>query len=173
VRKSSFECLDSLLLADAASPLEEADFDDQLWLFLCQRITTPADCATWPEPVGTYFASRLLEWDVANGGFAQAAFNIPEWFDAAAMAYDRLGLPDAAALIRRAIPIVEGERTQRRALKRARATIAKVFQSFRESSLAELDWELDAVGWWATAARVAYARRHRTAFLAIDRPAAV
>jgi hypothetical protein len=42
--------------------------DDQLWVLLTDRIDTPAQAASLPEPVWVYLASRWLEWEVGNGG---------------------------------------------------------------------------------------------------------
>ena len=98
--------------------------DDQLWLLLTARIETPEDAATRPEPVWVYVASRWLEWVVGNGGFPQAAYNIPEWFELGELAYRKLGL-DAAAepIARREAPTVAASRHAvhgRRAFSRQR-----------------------------------------------------
>jgi hypothetical protein len=139
-------------------------FDDQLWVLLTARVDTPAQAASLPEPVWVYLASRWLEWEVGNGGFPQAAYNIPEWFELAELGYRKLGLDAAAALIGRARRMVTaGE---------SRGFIARyigvLFAQFRESKLAQLDAELDSVGWWADDVRLAYVRKNRGAFRSLD-----
>jgi len=138
-------------------------FDDQLWGLLTARIDSPAMAASLPEPVWVYLASRWLEWEVGNGGFPQAAENIPDWFELGEFAYRKLGLDAAGALIGRARKLIEmghGDGVDARA-------ISERFAQFRESKLAELHAELDSVGWWADDARLAYVRSNRAVFRAI------
>jgi hypothetical protein len=139
-------------------------FDDQLWLLLTARVDKPDDAASLPEPVWVYLASRWLEWEVGNGGFPQAAYNIPAWFELGELAYRKLGLEAAAALVARARKMV--------AMGESRGFIARgigeLFSRFRESKLAELDAELDSVGWWADEVRLAYVRNNRAAFRSVD-----
>ena len=49
-----------------------------------------------------YFATRLVEWDVCNGGFAQAAMNYLGVFEHAAAGFELLGKPAIVVLIREA-----------------------------------------------------------------------
>jgi len=135
-------------------------FDDQLWLLLTDRVETPEQAAALPEPVWVYLASRWLEWEVGNGGFAQAAYNIPDWFSLAERAYRTLELDAAADLIARASKLIaKGDSRGFVARK-----LGELFEQFTESKLAKLDAELDAAGWWADDVRVAYVRRKRAAF---------
>ena len=112
-----------------------------------------------------YYASRYMAWEVGNGGFAQAAYNIPEWFDLAALGYERLGLQRAAALIREAIAILEHEENRSKTF--TATEIGELFQQFADSKLAKLDDRLDEVGWWATEQRLDYVRANRDAFRSI------
>jgi hypothetical protein len=95
---------------------------------------------------------------------ATAAYNIPDWFELGELAYGKLGLDAAAALIGRArTMLTTGEKNGFVAAK-----IGELFVQFRESRLGELDAELDAVGWWADDVRLAYVRGNRAAFRAFD-----
>ena len=73
--------LREVLEQDEISPLDDDELEDAMWLVLCERISTPKDIEQFQRPVAVYFASRLLQFEVGNGGFAQAAFNVPEWFE--------------------------------------------------------------------------------------------
>lgn len=157
-----FSSIADLMEADEKGELGDDDFDDELWLLLLQHIDMPSDLAKFDQVVSVYFASRYMEWEVGNGGFAQAAYNIPEWFDPAASAYRQLGLETAAMLIQEAASIMrKGEARGRKFNARA---IGKLFQQFRESKLAKLDNRLDDVGWWADEQRLRYVRKNRAAF---------
>lgn len=158
----------SLFAAWDAGEVSQSRFGDDLWLALTHITPTVGDLPKVAEPVRHWYASRYMEFDVGNGGFAQAAYNIPEWFGAAAEGYRALGLEDCAALIDEAALIVEEER------KRFTASdIGELFDQFSESRLDELDRRdgpdtLDKIGWWAADRRMAYTLANREAFLALD-----
>ena len=144
---------------------EGADgFDDQLWLLLTARVDTPDHAASLPEPVWVYLASRLLEWEVGNGGFPQAAYNTPDWFALGELAYRKLGLDAAADLIVRARKMISSGESRGFVARH----IGDLFAQFRESKLAKLDAELESVGWWADDLRLAYVRKNRAVFRSID-----
>lgn len=154
----------ALLDADERGEISDDTFDDELWSFLVERIEVPEDAVRFSEPVLVYFASRYMEWEVGNGGFAQAAYNIPEWFEPAAWAYDRLGLPEASALIWKAIPML---RKENRFTTFTATYIGGLFKQFSESKLAMLDDRLDDVGWWAEGERLRFVRGNRNAFRSV------
>jgi hypothetical protein len=160
-----FRTVAELMDHDAASPMPTDDFDDALWLLTTERIQSLADLDDVPHEVAVYYASRLLQWDVENGGFAQAAFNIPEWFEAAAIGYAALGKPKAVRLISDALKMLKSEQ---RALKRKglrdKPTLEGVFGHFKESQMAALDDRIPEDEWSIDRDRVAYVRRHRDAF---------
>src|SRR5690349_14134482 len=108
--KRLFTTVDALLDQDEKTPLEWSKFDDELWLLVSDRIVDPLELENYPHAVGVYLASRWLEWEVGNGGFAQAAYNIPQWFEMAAIGYAALGKLKAAALINEAIQMLSDER---------------------------------------------------------------
>ena len=161
---SRFAGLADLMDADESGALEDIDFDTELWKLLCERVEDLHSLEEWPTEVTVYYTSRLIEWEVGNGGFAQAAYNLPDWLAIAAEGYEALQLPAAAERIRVAQELALGDREKFSFLKRRRATIGKIFQAFEESRLKELDQGLDELGWWANDVRLAYVRRNRDAF---------
>jgi len=126
--KRLFTNIDALLDQDEASPLERGTFDDALWVLLSGRITDPSQLDSYPHPVGVYLASRWLQWEVGNGGFAQAAYNIPEWFEMAAIGYAALGKPKAVALIKEALRMLSSERDTRRSARSSAISVKATWQ---------------------------------------------
>ena len=98
--------ISELMQLDESGAVGDRAFDDQLWLILFDLVCSPDELIKLPEPVWVYLASRLIEWEVGNGGFPQAAFNIPEWFPLAKAAYRKLGLERAGDLIQRAEELI-------------------------------------------------------------------
>jgi hypothetical protein len=141
--ESSYTTVHALLAPDAKAPLSADDFDTELWLLLTHRIHSPNDLKKLPDAVGIYFASRYVQWEVGNGGFAQAAENIPEWFESAAAGYLALGKPKSAALIRKAIPVLG---------------------SGDDEALEALDSEIPPDEWEIDGERVEFVRSHRQEF---------
>jgi Domain of unknown function (DUF4375) len=148
--KSRFSSVAELLQTDAAETLDDGEFDDQLWLLLTSRIESPADLRGLPAEVGVYYASRLLQWEVDNGGFAQAAGNIPEWFSLAEAGYLALGKSKAAVLIRKARGFLSEDDDE---------------LSMREDMFEQLDAELSKLEWEIDVDRVRYVRQHRSVFV--------
>jgi len=148
--------------------MEWSKFDDELWMHLSDRFSNPSELEDYPHPVGVYLASRWLEWEVGNGGFAQAAYNIPEWFELAAIGYAALGKPKAVALIRESLQILQREREmlQKKGLLE-QTTIGEVFRHFSESEMAALDSGIPEDEWWIDEERVEYVRKNRDAFRGI------
>src|SRR5262245_16504240 len=107
--KSKYASIAALMQADERGELEDTVFDDELWTFVANKVGGPEDRERFADPVIVYFASRYLEWEVGNGGFAQAAYNIPEWFPLAAWSYDALGLEKAGDVIREASALLPKE----------------------------------------------------------------
>lgn len=154
--------LRELLEEDAATPLDDDDFDHAVFCELLDRISTPKDVEQFLPPVGFYFASRLLENDVCNGGFAQAAFNIPHWFELAAAGYDALGKPESAKIIREVRDLLARNEEAVRQLRTGETEwedyfVDHVFQIYDRLVFAGGDWEVDAE-------RIAYLRANREAF---------
>lgn len=154
----TFLSIGDLVDADERGELDDSTFDDELWSFLIECISSPKDANRFPRPVLLYFASRYLQWEVGNGGFAQAAYNIPEWFELAAAGYDELGLHSFASLIREAMVLLPNENTD---TAFAAKEIDELFEQFSDSKLALLDDRFDGTGWEADARRVRYVRENR------------
>lgn len=153
-----------LINEDADGVLED-DFDSELWFLLIEKIDTVSDLRKFPHQVQVYYASRLMEWEVANGGFAQAAMNIPEWFSPAASAYRELGKQDCADLI------LEAQSAARKdwiKIILSKFSIETAFSYFSEKKFSGLEEKLDEVGWWSDWDRVDYVRRHRDVFSTLD-----
>lgn len=163
-----FSSVAALIAHDEASPMERGEFDDALWLLLYGRIATPEDLEAFQRPVAAYFASRYLQWEVGNGGFAQAAYNIPEWFESAALGYAAIGKRGAAQLIREAQVMLAEERNdlQDKGLLHG-AAVGDVFAHFSSSGMAALDARIPDDEWWIDDERVDYVRINREAFRAI------
>jgi hypothetical protein len=162
------DSISELIDLDEAGQLRDVEpyFDDELWRLLTSRIDTPEQASTLPEPVWVYLASRWLEWEVGNGGFAQAAYNIPDWLPLGESAYRKLGLDRAALLIARARELLdEGER---RGDAFDAASIHELFEQFAKSRLSELDRQLDDANFWAEEVRLSYVRSNREAFRRAD-----
>ncbi len=154
--------LHEVLDQDEVSPINDDDFDYAVYVALLDRIPTPKAAEQFPAPVGFYLASRLLQWDVCNGGFAQAAFNIPEWFELAAAGYEALGKHAMAKIIlevRELLPANEAAVQQLRddETKWEEYFGDHMFQIYDALVFNSDDWEIDAE-------RVAYLRANRAAF---------
>ena len=149
--------------------ISEDTLDTALWLLTCRAVSDDEGADRLPDPVTHYYASRLMEWEVGNGGFAQAAYNIPEWFEAAALGYEAIGHAPAAQRIREAALMARKDRTVFGRLRRMGADIGSIFAAFKASSLDGLASDLDDIGWWATSDRLKHALSHRDAFLLLDR----
>ena len=160
--RQRFASIAALIDADENGQLDDSTFDDELWSLLVERISTPQEATLFARPVQLYYASRFLQWEVGNGGFAQAAYNIPEWFDLAAAGYDELGLGSFAALIREATSLVPTEVASFDATQ-----IGELFAQFAESGLASLDRRLGEIVWEADVRRIQYVRENRVAFRAV------
>jgi hypothetical protein len=154
--------LQEILDQDAATRLDDDDFDHEVFCALFDRISSPRDVAQFSSPVGFYFASRLVQNDVCNGGFAQAAFNMPEWFELAAAGYRALGKHKSARSIEEVKDLLGGNEE---AVRQLRADETKweeyfgdhVFQVYDQLVFDSDDWEVDPE-------RIAYLRANRDAF---------
>lgn len=122
--------------ADGSLPV--AEFDDALWTFLCDRVNDREPTfGLLPITVQYYFASRYVEWEVGNGGFAQAAFNIPHLFELARLGYLALDLGAAASLIAEAQSLIAQGHAQ--FSDPEEAEIGELFEEFAESALSKLN----------------------------------
>src|SRR5688572_30630110 len=141
------ESIQAVLDRDTRSEFADwSDFDSALWAAVCELVDDPHDIARFPEQFQFYYATRMLEWDVGNGGFAQAAMNYPDFFEPAARGYEALGKPKLAAFVREAAKVAEKERP---AIDEAReGGLEDAFEYFREGAFDEFDERLEEVGWF-------------------------
>lgn len=155
--------IEILMKQDIAGEITDDQFDDELWLALCERITDIQSLAELPVPVKTYYASRYVEWEVGNGGFAQAALNVPEWLEPSAQAFEVLGKPKIAKLIRQALQIYAKEESPLPDVKPGAEP--ELSDWFYENEFNKLDEQIESVDFWSDSTRLAYVRNNRQAFI--------
>ena len=131
--------------SDAASRMQDDEFDDALWFALCRRVDSADKLAELPDGVRMYFATRMVEWDVGNGGFEHAVGCTAEYFEEAIAGYRLLG--DLAA---------------KQLLQRARALAGDPVALRALDSEGERPWHGLPSG---KSARIVYVRDHRDEFL--------
>jgi hypothetical protein len=124
--------------------------------------------SSWPESVQFFYACYDINYQVGNGGFAQAAYNVPELLPVAKRAFDQFGRKKAAELCRRAITMlpVELQTHLAKGLK-DRPSLDEVFKHFDESKMAVLDKDLPEE-FWADDALQQLVERNRADFESID-----
>mgnify|MGYP003387532830 FL=1 len=93
-----------------------------------------------------------MQWEVGNGGFAQAAENVLDWMPYALHGYLALNNHDGALLIQKALDIVSNYKIENQSMFDA---------------LEALDEEMNTDWWEVDTARVAYVRENSEAFLKI------
>jgi Domain of unknown function (DUF4375) len=131
----------ALTVQDIAA-LPDAELDGWLWTRLC-HVTgdgSAASIGALPKPQQAYFATRLFEWEVGNGGLHQYFFNNPEpeLLDLVLDGYRLLGLDDQATVVREVIaPLADREGGWRDSLRDG--TIETFMASYVESALPEFD----------------------------------
>ena len=123
----------------------------------------------WPESVRLFYACYDINYQVGNGGFAQAEYNVPELLPVAQKAFERFGRNQAADLCRRAVEMLPAELCEHleKGL-RDRPTIGDVFEHFSESEMAQLDENLPQE-FWADDALQEWVQQHRKDFESVDR----
>jgi hypothetical protein len=157
-----------LIAHDERSLLPKSEFDDALWILLQDKIFSIEDASSFPRPVILYFASRYVQWDVGNGGFAQAAFNVPEWFELALEWYRLMGKASSASLLEEAIRLLPEEKAELDGKGLRDGTIAEVFEHFDQSRMSALDKRIVSEDWEVDEERVEYVRKNRDAFRGIN-----
>ena len=89
----------AVIAEDRQHPMGAAELDDRLWLALVQRISSPEDVAQLPATVRAYFCTRLIEWDIANGGLGYAFGASEPYVEFAIAGYRLLGDQSSADLL--------------------------------------------------------------------------
>ena len=134
-----------VIAADEATAMTDEDFDDAVWLALCGRVHSMGDLEPLAAGVRMYFATRTVEWEVGNGGFAQAVDNVAEYWGEAIAGYRLLGDEASAVLL------VQVQRA-----------------AGNDDALEAFDDEVEGPPWngvpWGDESRVRYVRDHRDDF---------
>ena len=145
---------------------EIEDLDTDIWCAILDATGESVDdYKKLPRSVQLFYASRYLEWEVANGGFPQAAYNIPGLFALAREWYSMEGLNEAASIIEQAEQLIrDGEAEFKTPCG---GDIGELFEEFLDSRLSALSSPAWECGLDATEARVKYAIRNRGDFESI------
>ena len=154
--------LSSVLARDEAGTYSDGEFDDALWLALCVCVRSVDDLAALSRVARTYYASRYVEWEVGNGGFAQAVLNVPEYLEPAAQAFEVLGKPQVSVRIREAAAILTAELASLPEVRPGNESTLSEY--FLENAFTHLDEGLEEIGLWSDKERLAYVRAHRQEF---------
>lgn len=126
------------------------------------------DFERWPESVRHFHACYDLNYQVGNGGFAQAAYNVPHLIPVAQAAFTKFGRNAAAELCRRAVAMLPAELAAH--LEKGFVggeTLERVFAHFDDSAMAALDENLPKE-FWADDALQALVEQYRAEFASID-----
>ena len=139
-------------------PWEE--LDTAMWDVACRYFPLKPGDPDLPDALLVYYATRLIHWEVENGGFAQVAMYHAEYLEAAEIGFLGLERPDLAALVNKARSIIQSETD---AIDAARTDdIATAFEYMEGSPFDRLDDQLDEVGWCDQGEpRVEYMLKHR------------
>ncbi len=147
---------------------ERREFIEQIASALYERIEDLPPIEEWPDPVRQFYALYDFNFQVGNGGFAQAAYNVPHLFPIALSTFEKLGLRDAAAICRKALAILPDEITSQ--IEKGvidTDSLEDVFEHFDDSEMAELD-EAIPDEFWADDKLQRLAEDNRAAFLSLD-----
>jgi hypothetical protein len=151
--------LSAIIAKDQAGGYSDAEFDDALWLALCERVRTIEELEALPAVARTYYASRYVEWEVGNGGFAQVVLNVPEFLEPAATAFEALGKPEVSARIREAAAIYGSEVASLPEMRPGNEPALSSY--FLDNAFTHLDEGLEELGFWSDKERIAFVRAHR------------
>ncbi len=125
--------------------------------------------AEWPESVQLFYATYDINYQVVNGGFAQAAYNVPQLLPIAQKAFERFGREQAAERCERAVLMLSAEIRDHLAKGlRNRPSLDDVFEHFNESEMAQLDENLPRE-FWADDALRQLVLQHQIDFESVDR----
>lgn len=150
---------------DASYDPERREFIEKIASALYER---HEQFPQWPESVRLFYACYDINFQVGNGGFGQAAYNVPELLAIAPKAFERFGRKQAADLLRRAESMLPAELQEHLAKGlRDRPTIDDVFAHFCTSEMAQLDENLPAE-FWADDALQDLVQQNRKDFESVD-----
>jgi hypothetical protein len=147
---------------------ERREFIERIASALYERVEDLPPMEEWPAPVRQFYALYDFNYQVGNGGFAQAAFNVPELFPIVVQAFDDFGLRDAAATCRRALAMLPAEISAQ--IEKGiidTDSLEEVFEHFDDSEMQSLDENIPDE-FWADDKLQELAQANREAFLSVD-----
>ena len=125
------------------NPAEHYDIAEDIAQTIYERVDDLPPLVEWDAPVRNFFSLYDLNFQVGNGGLAQAALNTPELFPLAEKAFTDLGHNDAARLCRRVMEMLPHDAADRSAKGVDETTsVGDVFEHFKESEIASLDADI-------------------------------
>ncbi|MEM6468770.1 MAG: hypothetical protein AAF802_04320 [Planctomycetota bacterium] len=153
---------------DGPYDVENREFVEDIASALYERYDDLPPIADWPQSVRYFFACYDLNFQVGNGGWAQAAYNVPDLFWIAAEAFDYFKLPAALDLCKTAISMLP-EELKEQYTKGLDATedLQDVFDHFDDSVMEQLD-EQTPDDFWVDAQLQRLVEENRAEFLAVD-----
>ncbi|WP_395738196.1 hypothetical protein [Prosthecobacter sp.] len=164
-----FETFQDLFDEDAESPMEPWTISEQLMALLYERVNSKNDFDAWPEPPRFYYACLEMEYQVGNGGFAQAAYNVPHLFSVAIQGHEAVGNTYQTGILREASKHLPRER-QMHADKGLLDSpdLQEVFDHFADSDFSTFDGVTSNAAWWSGEELHDYARKNRASFIQLD-----
>jgi hypothetical protein len=130
----------------------DAPYDPEHRQFI-ERVATALyerheEFSRWPQSVRFFFACYDLNFQVGNGGFAQAAYNVPQLIPVALKAFEHFGHTKAASLCQEAISLLPAELAEHQAKGfTGSESLQDVFDHFKESVMAALDKRVPEEFW--------------------------
>ena len=122
--------------------MDDSSLDDLLWmrlLFIFEPLEPDAQMGA-SDGVRAYICTRLVEWEVGNGGLHQYFFNYPDprLLRLVLEGYSYLGLDEARRIVEEIVaPLAAKQEAWRESLRDG--TIETFFGSYVESKLPEYD----------------------------------
>jgi hypothetical protein len=151
------------LTAEDISSLPDEELDDWLSIRMSLVVGVPsaAAVAALPEARRAYYATRMFEWDVMNGGLHQYLFNNPDpdLLDLVVEGYRSLDLESQATVVLEIVaPLAAREAEWRESLRDG--TVQTFMESYVESALPDFDDRIET----HDADRLDFVRSHAQIF---------
>jgi hypothetical protein len=133
---------------DAPYDCEKGRFVEQIASALYERYEDMPPISVWPQSVRYFYACYDINFQVGNGGFAQAAYNVPELIPIALEAFEHFECKDAIKLLRNVIDALPNELSEHDAKGFGYdETLEEVFEHFASSDLSAFDEDLPEDFW--------------------------
>jgi len=147
---------------------EKREFVEDIASALYERYEDLPSICDWPTVVRYFFACYDLNYQVGNGGFAQAAYNVPELFPIAVEAFEYFGHQEAAQLCQTAIAMLPPELAEhfKKGLTDS-PDLQEVFDHFDDSAMQTLDEQIPD-NFWVDDRLQQLVEENRNEFLSID-----